>query len=79
MSQDQLQSFVSEVDIFCLPSLIEPWGVVVHEFASMGLLLLLFKNVGSGTEFLINGYNGFSFDPESSEDFIENRMQSGQV
>lgn len=71
MSQLELQNFVGNVDIFCLPSLVEPWGVVVHEFASRGLPLLLSKNVGSASEFLINGYNGFSFDPESSEDFIE--------
>lgn len=71
MSQIQLQNFVNNIDIFCLPSIVEPWGVVVHEFASRGLPLLLSKNVGSASEFLINGYNGFSFDPESSEDFIE--------
>jgi glycosyltransferase involved in cell wall biosynthesis len=70
MNQEQLRNFVSDVDFFCLPSLIEPWGVVVHEFASMGLPLLLSKNVGSSNEFLIEGFNGYSFNPKSSKEFI---------
>lgn len=51
-------------------SIIEPWGVVVHEFASMRLPLLLSKNVGSSNEFLIEGFNGYSFNPKSSKEFI---------
>ena len=45
-----------------LPSLNEPWGVVVHEFASAGLPLILSDKVGAADHFLINGYNGFLFD-----------------
>jgi glycosyltransferase involved in cell wall biosynthesis len=70
MSQKELSDYVTKVDVFCLPSLNEPWGVVVHEFASMGLPLLLSKNVGSRKEFLIDGFNGFTFDPSSAAEFI---------
>ena len=44
-----------------LPSVDDPWGVVVHEFASAGLPLVVSDAVGSATSFLIRGFNGFSF------------------
>ena len=42
-----------------LPSLYEPWGVVVQEFACMGLPLLLSDAVGARERFLKEGENGF--------------------
>jgi len=41
-----------------LPSLYEPWGVVVQEFACMGLPLLLSDAVGARERFLKEGENG---------------------
>ena len=63
-----LVKIARDADVFCLPSIEEPWGVVVHEFASMGLALLLSDKCGSAHEFLINGYNGLMFDPEKEDD-----------
>ena len=51
--------------VFVLPSRKEPWGVVVHEFAAAGLPLILSDVCGAATEFLISGYNGYSFQNES--------------
>jgi glycosyltransferase involved in cell wall biosynthesis len=45
-----------------LPSLKEPWGVVVHECAASGLPIIVSDAVGSANYFVINGYNGFSFN-----------------
>ncbi len=50
-------------DFFVLPSIYEPWGVVIHEAVSMGLPILASKNVGSASEFVIDGHNGYTFDP----------------
>jgi glycosyltransferase involved in cell wall biosynthesis len=52
---------------FVLPSRYEPWGVVVHEFASTGLPLLLSNKVGARQQFLIDGLNGYSFEAGSVE------------
>lgn len=41
-----------------LPSLYEPWGVVVQEHACMGLPLLLSDSVGAAERFLASGANG---------------------
>ena len=59
-----------ESTAFILPSFYEPWGIVVHEAASSGCVLLLSNNVGSGPVFLSEGFNGFSFDPHSIESII---------
>lgn len=52
-------------DVFILPSRNDQWGVVVHEFTSMGMPLLLSENVGAKSEFFISGFNGFQFDENS--------------
>lgn len=46
---------------FILPSRNENWGVVVHEFASSGLPLILSSNVGSSETFLKQKINGYKF------------------
>lgn len=50
---------------FILPSIFEPWGVVVHEFAAAGLPLIVSNCVGASTEFLVHGLNGYLFNPNS--------------
>jgi glycosyltransferase involved in cell wall biosynthesis len=60
-SPDELAKLSQEAGAFCLPSVKEPWGVVVHEFAALGIPLLLSDIVGASKTFLIPGYNGFSF------------------
>ena len=53
---------------FILPSRKEPWGVVVHEFTAAGLPLILSDVCGAAAEFLIPGFNGFSFASENVAD-----------
>ncbi|MFN8353468.1 MAG: glycosyltransferase [Spirosomataceae bacterium] len=60
-SQVQLAQLASQSGIFCLPSPLEHWGVVVHELAAAGLPLLLSEQCGAASEFLINGFNGYFF------------------
>jgi glycosyltransferase involved in cell wall biosynthesis len=62
-SADQLKQLASECDVFCLPSYYEPWGIVVHEFSALGKALLISTECGSSHQFLIDGFNGFSFNP----------------
>jgi len=60
-----LPAITLQTGVFILPSRFEPWGVVVHEFAASGFPLLLSNNVGSKTQFLQEGKNGFEFEAES--------------
>jgi glycosyltransferase involved in cell wall biosynthesis len=69
-----MEAIMKQCGIFILPSLVEPWGVVVHEFAAAGFPLLLSDEVGAASAFLENEKNGFSFVSGSSE-AIENAFE----
>ena len=60
-----LDRYIQQTGVFILPSLKEPWGVVVHEFAASGFPLLLSNEIGAKEQFLTEGKNGFEFDPQS--------------
>ncbi|HEY3402084.1 MAG TPA: glycosyltransferase [Ohtaekwangia sp.] len=68
LSQQDIAMLANEAAFFCLPSRIEAWGLVVHEMASAGLPLLLSDSCGSAEDFLIAGYNGFTFHSGNDED-----------
>jgi len=65
--QDRLVEVTRRAGIFVLPSRFDQWGVVVHEFASAGLPLILSENVGASAMFLIEGFNGVKVRHHSSE------------
>ena len=52
--------------IFILPSISEPWGLVVEEALYFGLPVMISKNCGS-VELIKNGVNGYIFEPMNSE------------
>ncbi|MBS3915742.1 MAG: glycosyltransferase family 4 protein [Bacteroidetes bacterium] len=54
---------INQTGVFVLPSMFEPWGVVVNEFAAAGFPLVLSRKVGSSAEFLVEGENGYLFSP----------------
>ena len=62
-SPQEIQRFIPQAGAFVLPSVFEPWGVVVQEAAQMGLPLLCSNTVQATTAFLEPGKNGFTFDP----------------
>lgn len=59
---------IKDSGVFVLPSLFEPWGVVVHEFAASGFPLLVSNHVGAQSAFLESGENGFVFSPTDKEE-----------
>ena len=67
MQPEQLAEVYRQARCFILPSINEHWGVVVHEAALSGCVLLLSDCIGAGEDFLYEGRNGFSFRPESVE------------
>lgn len=72
MTASELSELVQNkhIDAFCLPSLYEPWGLVIHEFAASELPLIISNRCGASTKFFIEGYNGFSFDPTKYESLL---------
>jgi glycosyltransferase involved in cell wall biosynthesis len=57
----ELPGLARDCGAFVLPSRVEPWGVVMHEFASAGLPIIGSDVCGSSVAFLRSGYNGFQF------------------
>lgn len=51
---------------FILPSISEPWGLVVNEAMSCGLPLLISNRCGCVPELCKNGKNGFTFNPQDT-------------
>lgn len=47
------------MDVLCLPSRSEGWGVVLNEGASLGLALIASEAVGAGLHLIEEGQNGF--------------------
>jgi glycosyltransferase involved in cell wall biosynthesis len=65
--QDRLVETTKRAGVFVLPSRYEAWGVVVHEFASAGMPLILSENVGARAMFLVEGFNGIRFGGNSPD------------
>lgn len=63
----KLQAEFLNNDIFILPSISEPWGLVVEEALYFGLPVIVSKNCGS-VELIKNGFNGFIVEPQDVED-----------
>ena len=49
---------------FVLPSTREPWGLVVNEAMAAGLPVLVSQRCGCREDLVLEGENGFSFDPQ---------------
>jgi glycosyltransferase involved in cell wall biosynthesis len=58
-------------DIFVLPSLIEPWGLVVEEAVYFGLPVIVSEAVGCQEEMVLKPNTGLSFSPYNQTSLIE--------
>jgi glycosyltransferase involved in cell wall biosynthesis len=68
LTQAELADEAARAGAFVLPSREDPWGVVVHEFATAGLPLILSEHVGSSKQFLVDGLNGYVMFDDSAKD-----------
>ncbi|MCC6369777.1 MAG: glycosyltransferase [Bacteroidia bacterium] len=71
---NDLEPIVKQCGVFVLPSLFEPWGVVVQEYAASGFPLILSNAVGASEAFLSDGENGFSF-PAGNVESLKNQLK----
>lgn len=58
-SQTELLEISKNCKAFILPSVFEPWGVVIHEFAAGGFPLIVTDVCGATSHLAINNHNGF--------------------
>ena len=59
----ELLAYYAFAGAFVLPSTREPWGLVVNEAMASGLPVIVSKRCGCAENLVMEGVNGFTFDP----------------
>lgn len=62
MSQAEICKIMENSGCALVPSLYEPWGLVIHEAAAAGLPIIVTKGCGAVNQFVINKHNGYLVD-----------------
>jgi len=71
LQPEQLSNSMVEGGVFVLPSLDEPWGVVLHEYAAAGFPLICTDVCGAATVFVKNNDNGWIVKAGDREDLTQ--------
>ena len=58
-NQSELPRFFDLADVFCLPSVHEPWGLIVNDAMAAGRAVVVSDEVGSAADLVVNGETGF--------------------
>jgi 1,2-diacylglycerol 3-alpha-glucosyltransferase len=67
-SYDGLPTYYSLASCFVLPSVSEPWGLVINEAMACGLPIIASRNCGCAPDLCRDQVNGYVFDPRSEEE-----------
>ena len=67
VNNEDIGMVYNSCDIFILPSLSEPWGLVVEEALYYGLPTMVSDRVGSYPELIEENKTGVTFNPENKE------------
>ncbi|MCY0979375.1 glycosyltransferase [Chryseobacterium wangxinyae] len=70
ISNVDLYKFYQNYDVFILPSLIEPWGLVVEEALNNGMPVIVSEKVGCSDEIVVNDFNGLIFNLENQNSLL---------
>jgi glycosyltransferase involved in cell wall biosynthesis len=63
LDYELLPAYYGLAGALILPSISEPWGLVVNEAMACGLPVLVSRKCGCGPELCLPGKNGYVFDP----------------
>ncbi len=60
-NQSELPEFFAVADVFVLPSVDEPWGLIINEAMCASLPIVASEEIGAVRDLLLNGKNGYTF------------------
>jgi glycosyltransferase involved in cell wall biosynthesis len=63
INQKELPKYYAIADVFVLPSEFDEFGLVVNEAMNSGLPVIASRGVAAAHDLIIEGQNGFTFDP----------------
>jgi len=70
VSYGNLPALYAEASVFILPSVFEPWGLVVNEAMAAGLPIIVSRQVGCYPDLLLDQHNGWSFDAHDMNEWV---------
>lgn len=78
---NEIPAYYALARVFIHPALQDQWGLVVNEAMASGLPVLVSRNCGCAQDLLVEGVNGYSFDPSDTTGLAELmiRMSDGSV
>jgi 1,2-diacylglycerol 3-alpha-glucosyltransferase len=81
LQQDEMLPYFAHASCFIHASIQEEWGLVVNEAMAAGLPVLVSNRCGCFNELVVEGENGFGFDPENFAQItgLMVKISSGQV
>lgn len=69
-NQGRLPALFDLADVFVLPSVFEPWGLVVNEAMSAGTAVIISDAVGCGPDLVKEGVNGFVVPADDTDALV---------
>ena len=78
-SGDDLYDEYAKATCFVLPSMSEPWGLVVNEALHYGCPVIVSDRCGCVPELVIEGETGFSHDPKSLDDLVRAMVRASEA
>jgi len=75
MQPENLIDEIKNYDCFILPSIFEPWALVLHEFSAAGLPIICSDVCGAAPVFVVSKFNGFSFKVCDINDLVSKMLK----
>lgn len=75
----EIPKIYTVADTLVLPSMSETWGIVVNEAMCFSLPLIVSDQVGSTTDMLRDGYNGFLFSSGDADALAERILRMSRL
>lgn len=79
IKNEDLPKYFSNNEVFVLPSISEPWGLVVEEALNNGLPVIVSNRVGCAEEIVEHNENGLIFDLDNEDDLYNTILKITDV